>query len=122
VSVGSVSAVSSVIGRWLPPLCSIASSILPAFASSGVSQYPANSLLQFSATIAPVVNAAMTFKIRTPDGVITDYSSTVESNSLGNYVASFLPVQPGPHQYEWVATGAAQTSSIGQFYCTPGLF
>jgi len=88
--------------------------------------YTSNTLIAVSCSvftnIGAAINATMVFRVQTPDGVVTDYSSTIANPSTGQYTNTFLAVQVGPHRYEWIATGAAQVAAIGQFMVSPGTF
>lgn len=92
-----------------------------------MNQYIAGTLIQINLAVTtstgtPISPTTVTFKIQTPDGVVTDYSGTVVDVSAGVYYAQFNPVQVGLHQYEWIGTGAAQISSVAQFLVTQAPF
>ena len=89
--------------------------------------YTNNTLIALTTSVAtaagaPINATTMVFRITTPDGVIADYSGTVTNPTVGQYVADFLAVQVGLHQYEWVATGAAQVAAVGQFVVNQSTF
>lgn len=91
-----------------------------------MNQYPSNTLISLTMALTnaagTAIDATIDLKIRTPDGVVTDYGSAVTNPMTGQYAATFLPTQQGPHQYEWIATGAAQVSAQGQFFVQPAIF
>lgn len=85
-----------------------------------MNQYTAGTLVQMNLTVtnalnAPVSPTALSFKIQTPDGIVTDYSSAIIQTGAGTYYAQFTPVQYGLHEYEWIGTGAAQVATVSQF-------
>jgi hypothetical protein len=88
--------------------------------------YTAGTLITLSMSLVNasnvLTNATIALKIRTPDGVVTDISNTVQNPTVGEYNASFLTSQYGPHQYEWIATGALEVAQQGQFNVNPALF
>jgi hypothetical protein len=89
--------------------------------------YTAGTLIQLNLAVttpagSPISPTTVTFKIQTPDGVVTDYSSSVLVVSTGVYYAQFNPVQVGLHQYEWIGTGVAQVASVSQFLVNQSTF
>ena len=92
-----------------------------------MNQYIENNLVQMTVAITTpsgtaVDPTAITLRIQTPDGVVTDVSGTVVHASTGNYYANYLPIQVGLHQYEWTGTGAAQVVAQGQFLINQATF
>ena len=92
-----------------------------------MNSYIAGTLVQINATLVTaqgvfVAPTTLTFKIQTPDGIVTDYSSTIVIEAPGAYYANFTPTQTGLHQYEWIGTGAAQAAVQGQFIVNASLF
>jgi hypothetical protein len=68
-----------------------------------------------TATGAPISPSGLTLKMKTPDGITTDISSTIVNDSTGNYHADFPVVQSGLHTYQWTGVGAAQVATLNQF-------
>ena len=92
-----------------------------------MNHYTTGTLVQLNLSVTTATGAfinptTLTFRIQTPDSVITDYSTSVTNSSVGVYYATFTPSQVGLHQYEWIGTGAAQVATLGQFLVTQGTF
>jgi len=93
-----------------------------------MNSYTANSTVRISVAITntttntPVDPTTITLKIRTPDGTITDISSTVVHASVGNYYADYIPTVVGVFQYEFLGTGAAVVSAVGLFQVNQATF
>lgn len=71
---------------------------------------------------APIDPTTVTCKMQTPDGNITDLSTSIVHDSTGNFHVDYLPTQLGVHTYEWIGTGVAQVASIGQFMIIDVIF
>ena len=70
----------------------------------------------------PVDPTAVTMRVQTPDGGVTDLSASVTKLSVGNYTVSYLVQQLGLHTYEWIGTGAVQQVGIGKFLVNQATF
>lgn len=92
-----------------------------------MNSYTNDNLIQFGTTITdlsgnPTNASQLTFKVKTPDGVVADYSSTVQNTGIGTYTAQFFAVQVGLHQYEWVASGTVEAAQVSQFLVSQAVF
>ena len=57
----------------------------------------------------------VTLYMKTPDGVITNISSSIVKDSVGNYHADYLPTQFGIFTYQWLGSGVVEVCDIRQF-------
>ena len=86
-----------------------------------MNSYTVGTLVRLTGALAAVVggaavDATLAVNMRTPDGASA--SLTVVRDGAGAYHADFVPTMLGLRQYEWVATGAAQVTNVGQFLVT----
>lgn len=67
----------------------------------------------------PTDPATVTIKVRTPDGVLTEYvygtDPEVTKDVVGVYYLSFVPTQSGYHGWSGHGTGAVQEGGAGGF-------
>jgi hypothetical protein len=82
--------------------------------------FTAGTLVRVSSSLADVAgvltDATLTCRMKEPDGMIT--TLTVTRDAAGKNHADFLTAKLGLHQYEFLATGAAQAAGLGQFLVT----
>jgi hypothetical protein len=89
--------------------------------------YTQGTLIQVSIALTTPTGALidaqnLAFRVKSPSGVVTDYSSAILNPSTGNYTCAVLADQIGLFQYEWLATGTVQASAVGQFLVNQGTF
>jgi hypothetical protein len=92
-----------------------------------MNSYTNDNLIQFGTTITdlsgnPSNASQLTFKVKTPDLVVTDLSSTIANVGVGQYTAQFYATQVGLHQYEWVASGTVEAAQVSQFLVDQAVF
>ena len=95
-----------------------------------MNSYTENQLIVITATInqapslggAPISPSTIIFRMTTPDGAVTDLSSTVSNTGVGTYQAYYLPSQIGLHTYEWIGSTPAQVSILNNFMVCQATF
>lgn len=92
-----------------------------------MNDYTANTLIQMKVTVTTstgtlVDPTTLVFKMTTPDGLVSDYTVDIVNTGVGKNYVNFLAAQIGLHRYEWIGTGAAQVSAVGQFIVDTGTF
>lgn len=72
-------------------------------------------------TGAPVDPTTVTFRIRTPDNAVTEYTypSTVIKNAQGSYYVDWPAVLPGRYTYRFFSTGIGMASRDKVFVVQP---
>ena len=58
-------------------------------------------------------------KVRTPDGIVTTYSTALVKDSTGVYHYDLALTQAGEHFIRWEATGVDQSAVQDTFYVYP---
>lgn len=72
-------------------------------------------------TGAPVDPATVMFRIRTPDGAVTEYTypSNVTQSGSGSYYVDWPAVMPGRYTYRFFSTGSGMASRDRVFIVQP---
>jgi hypothetical protein len=88
-----------------------------------MNSYTSGTLVRMTFTVTqlngqPIDPTAVSCKVKTPDGVVTDLSGSVVRDSQGLYHADILTAQYGVHDYEWIGTGLAPITGRAQFDVT----
>ncbi len=89
--------------------------------------YTANTLLALSVVITAAAGGnvdptAVTLKVKTPSQEVVDLTPDIVHDGVGYYHADYLPTDLGLYQYEWIATGTVQVSTVTNFLVNQGLF
>lgn len=85
-------------------------------------------LLNLSGTFTAVAGGAyvdpttVTCRVKLPNGMVSDISSSVTKSGIGQYTAQYLPAMIGQHAYEYIGTGAVQAAQLGYFVVSPATF
>lgn len=67
--------------------------------------------------VTPVDPSAVYLFVRTPDGIITEYSGgQITQVSMGVYSFSLETTQAGPYIYKWQGTGAVEITSPDVYF------
>lgn len=66
----------------------------------------------------PIDPTSIRLDMEDPSGAITDLSSTIVKDSVGNYHADYTPLLVGVYLYSWIGTGAAIFATNGKFNVT----
>lgn len=67
------------------------------------------------ALVDPTTVTAM---VNLPDGSAVDITSTLSHLTTGVYTVTYIPTQPGGHDYRMQGTGNCQVASDGSFTAT----
>jgi len=94
-----------------------------------MNSYTTNTLIQLNFGVAtnavppvPVDPSVISAKVEAPDGTVTDLSSQIVRDDVGQYHVTFLTTETGLYQYECICTGNVQVAGKNQFLVTEATF
>jgi hypothetical protein len=91
-----------------------------------MNQYNVGTLVRLTAAITaanvPVTPTTISMKVKNPDMTVSDLSTSIVADSVGNYHVDTTPASLGLYQYEWLCAGNVSLNSRGQFLVNQGAF